>query len=116
MRTDKEIAADILEEAVLLMNDSGRHWIKGILSGKNKKGEQSFCAVGAIQEVSRRKDISLIDGPVLVAENALADTIGRNSYQSGAARIMSYNDHNSTTWKGLKDKFERTIRRLRNAK
>ena len=49
-----EISDKILE-ARELMNNRGKHWLRGAFRSKNPKtGEVSFCSVGAVREVGGR--------------------------------------------------------------
>lgn len=131
-------AIEILNEAREKMNDKGRHWIKGRFRGKNKKGEDSFCSIGALRSVSRKTKArkvatialaELIDPKRMearreVLENFHGKKEGREIesalYNEAESIIIRYNDGYRTRWSGVSSKFKKAAKtlekELKNAK
>lgn len=116
-KVSKKRTREILKTARFLMNDNGKHWIKGRLSRKKSVG-MCYCSIGAIRAAS--------DNPseVETAVKALA-TIGLGMDDPGVRygdergffpyryKIENWNDRPSTTWKDVDATFRKAVRSLR---
>jgi hypothetical protein len=105
-------AAQLLEEALALMNDKGAHWRQGSYRWTDRRtGEVSFCSVGAIREVSKGRSAlrSLM-------QEALAREVPASSRWLGASprhKIEFWNDDRERSWKDISKVFKTAARRLR---
>ncbi len=114
--TKKEISR-ILREARDLMNDGGKHWIKGKLS-RTSKGEKSYCAIGAVcTVVGVRRSQTRISKEARPALLALAEEIWDDRAARGHSVWRYTDDYNilstiygSTTWKDIKRVFTKAAK------
>ena len=84
-----EVAAK-LREALQAMNDGGRHWIKGALTGQAEDGSATYCSIGSVEATS--------EGTVgALALWLLANVAGGD--------IAGFNDHPTTTWENVEAVF-----------
>lgn len=126
MVVDKETstaAAKLLEDALRLMNDSGKHWIKRnykVWKKFNGKEEECFCAVGAIRSAYGENYLQLSErdnknySSFTAANKFLLETINEiplkktGKYQS----IEQWNDSPLNTWKNVERTFEKARQKL----
>ena len=79
-----------LETAILAMNDSGRHWIKGTLSSRLEDGTYAYCSIGSINANS--------EGTTRALALWLLGSVAGGS-------IAAFNDHKDTTWEDVQTVF-----------
>lgn len=121
MKTEKELLAEIILEARDLMNDGGKHWIKGIFEEYDPEtGEKSYCTVGALYVCFLNRNI-----PFYVYDDIslqLVQTISEYSGWHGESvisclsrfSITSWNDAPERTWEDVERVLTETARRLRD--
>ena len=123
-------AAKLVEEALALMNDEGKHWVKGAF--RHISGDKvSYCAVGAIRQVvfgsvdlfpahkqedelnkeeraTMRRYYTVMDAvTVALGRSKDPDFIGKGS------AIVGVNDAPSTTFEDIQAGFRKAARLLR---
>jgi len=111
--TPKEIAKG-LELALSLMNDGGKHWIKGAWRKKNMKGELCFCTNGGINEAARRMGLPPSFAEAMKRElvrHGLGKRVGYYE-RTPSDQIMDWNDTGSTRWGDVRKAFTRGIKAL----
>ena len=113
-KLQKEEIADVLERALELMNDEGKHWLKGEYKGMATDGKHNFCSAGAIMEAT--ETASSVD-PVNIAiftqlARDLPDAPVPHS-SDPLDRIVTFNDNESTTWQDVVSVFRKAVARLR---
>jgi hypothetical protein len=120
-------AANALDKARELMNDNGRHWIKGQLSGK-KNGEVAYCSLGGIDRASKRNSKANHLAKVLLAEIITGEErpSKREPYPNQTEltsmyrdrtwaqnKIWRYNDSPNTRWSGVSTRFKKAAKKAR---
>lgn len=103
--TPEEVSRALLA-AVELMNDTGRHWIRGHFRARNADGETAYCAIGGIREVTKgnaqlRKAVY----------RALNKAIRKGYAQHRISAIMYWND-TSRSWNEVKAGFQRAAKEV----
>ena len=108
-----------LREALLLMNDTGRHWVKGeyqeelYFDENTGVGEYGFCSLGAIRYVTG-SDMEVPTEESTAVALALAQAIPEVEQEDAYAasdeerffnRIVRWNDHDDRTWEQVEEKF-----------
>lgn len=124
-KTPDSKAVALLERAHELMNEEGRHWIKGnyrrtIGTLKNGEDEFGYCSVGALEaalteQYGKPDRIGLaVDyyEPYYGALSALGEVI-RPGDAGGSGTVISFNDNPKTTWTDVSTTFKAAIARLR---
>lgn len=107
----------ILRTALELMNNGGRHWIKGKYSKLDQRSfEYSYCSMGAIYQTIKKAPQTYTlyrsrDRALRALNYALH---GKPSYST--TTIIQFNDDKRTTWEHVVDLFERAIRALDEGK
>lgn len=119
-------AAKLLRDALDLINDEGRHWIKGNFTGDVADGV-GFCSLGAIRQVvfgdvlipftpgdgvfaRYDKMVRALTEAVGYEDSFLADP-GRNTRNIGTG-VVEWNDDPERTFPEVKAGFERAIAKL----
>lgn len=121
--TKREVGK-VLRAALAAMNDKGRHWTQNYLE-EVREGELRFCAVGAINHVTGRANMTVpgtsaygVDDKNREAVYALANQIRLrermepleldDSLHDGIAveTIWNYNDVQGRTWDEIVEMFE----------
>ena len=117
--TNAEVA-DVLEQALALMNDSGAHWTQGRYEIRIADGERQYCSVGAVNKASGQQNryaaymkfsrIPLRDA----ALDALAAGLRNSQFASTSwDKITHWNDNERRKWPDIVARFQKTIARLR---
>lgn len=119
--TSEEVART-LDKAVELMNDSGKHWIKGryVSDEPMDDGRPGYCSVGAIEAATRQlPDLAELDYSARVsvqfaAVKALATAYGRDpeTWFDHNQVVINWNDRSDTTWDKIVKRFERAKRHV----
>lgn len=118
-----DMVVDMLKNARDLMNDSGRHWIKGEYYG-HKKGEQAYCSVGALRKSGSRRPAAYRSSIIALAtvidpdrmkssrEHALKHSLDVNRHLASVAEsiIVNWNDHPNRRWLDVDRKFRKAIK------
>lgn len=102
--------ASILEEALALMNDNGKHWVKRTY-GAIRKNEPCYCAVGAIRQVLWGSHDSIKPFPWSIRE-ALLEAIDNNNKRKNKKKYLSieqWNDSPFTKWEDVVKVFTEAI-------
>lgn len=109
---------EILSNARKLMNDEGKHWLKGRLSRKKKIG-MCYCSIGAIRAAADNLAEARAASDVLGQHGLGFGPTKRNSYYYGRAAmpfrgsIETWNDDPRTTWQDVDRAFRKAIRKVR---
>jgi hypothetical protein len=116
-----EEAARVLDEALALMNDEGKHWVKNGYMAPTEDGSYGFCSVGAV----RRVIYGSVVPPAMMSTNrsrlerkalrALCDAYGPSpalNHHGEAMVIISWNDRSDTTWDKVVKRFTKARERL----
>lgn len=101
------VIAEKLRAALELMNDGGKHWAKGSYRTINEDEEYSFCAVGAIQQVTPFYSMRSERDECLVALNEQLPPAYRDYYDEPWKNIVTWNDESGRTWDQVVDVFTR---------
>lgn len=99
----------LLMAARELMNDKGRHWIRGAIKAKIN-GEMCYCSLGALFEARRSAGASneiLNAAQVQLAEIVRPDMINPFSTELIGPRltITTWNDTRASGWEEVDEKF-----------
>jgi len=132
--TPKEIA-EKLREALRLMNDSGKHWIKGDWQQELDEVDEygyyqlGYCSVGAIRVANNVDDIEADDADSNACVFALAELLPAFDYQKVVPayrpdpstpegrttiltdRVIRWNDKEERTWEEIVEKFSEAANR-----
>jgi hypothetical protein len=102
--------AEVLDQAIALMNDGGKHWIKGSYRAWNvEDGLPAFCSVGAINYALpgfADDDVRKETIRVLAAAVPAKFFPGEESWK----RVIVWNDAPETTWEDVKSIFDEAKR------
>jgi hypothetical protein len=90
--------ADKLEVALQAMNDGGKHWIKGSLTGKLDDGSLTYCSIGSIDAHS--------DGTVRALALWLLGSVCGGD-------IVAFNDYPATSWEDVQQVFSVAVMHAR---
>ena len=88
----------IFKRALEIMNDGGKHWIKGDLCKRLPDGTYGYCALGAIRKVTQKDLMNRY-----AAERILANCL---TYS-----VAGWNDRSSTFFSDIKRVFKEVINR-----
>ena len=113
-------AVRLLEAAEKLMNDEGRHWIKGTyhryLPGSNELG---YCSVGAIKEIAERENFTeLVRFKAQKVLASVVDPKGEfvltppDSSYYDHDRIAAWNDDQRRVWSDVTSAFQQAREKL----
>ncbi len=91
----KQVAV-LLRSAILSMNDSGRHWIKGAERRATEDGSLAYCSIGGVKAQES-------DGTTLAIALWLLGSVC-------AGDITRFNDDPATTWEDVQAVFAVAIR------
>ncbi len=117
-----EEVADVLDRAIELMNDTGKHWVQGRFQQcLDDPDEFAYCSVGAIRKAAGISNVDFNDNPVSSAAVAAVaraylpitkDQL-RDEWHSGTANVvMNWNDSNGTAWEQVVRRFKRARTRV----
>jgi hypothetical protein len=111
--TDAQVA-QVLEEALALMNNSGAHWTKGQFS--MKVGDETlYCAIGGIRAAAPGADKqTLRDRAVVALASNLHITPKPKLPHYARREIISWNDRRLTEWPDVKRIFTKAAKKLRS--
>ena len=119
-------AAQLLDEAVALMNDEGQHWTKGTWSRHYGEEDASYCSAGALREAAFG-DIAMpsgvtLDAPYGVALKALANVVDSEKIPTPVSlvdhedRVIYWNDDPDRSWLSVTKAFKAAAAQLRRGK
>ena len=126
MTTVDRKAARMLIRARRLLNDGGKHWIKGNFKRDIKPGVVGYCSVGALLHVRDSKpDLSDPDAYER-AMRMLADTVFETYAEEAAVEdaydvneedsetiITTWNDQGNRTWNDIDEAFRKSALALK---
>lgn len=127
----KELLIGHLRKAIELMNNGGKHWVKGsFFRPIGDGGSVGYCAVGAIATSvgwggnggENEPLLNALSSELLITlgeEPRITWTLNKESYSYrpvvDPSAIFRFNDAHERTWVEVKSLFESTIERLERA-
>lgn len=122
MGRTKEIKTigSVLEAARSKMNDEGKHWTKKAYHKTTSKGENKYCAVGAIDKVLMENYISPSSLDKYKLLNLLVTLINtkynKRANQRGYCHVEEWNDSSLTKWEDVDSLFKEAAELYRKEK
>lgn len=115
--------ADLLEQALGFMNDSGAHWTQNAYHRWSEDTGSQYCSVGAINKAAGLDNVTAIytktygQHPLRdAAIEELAKGLRGGEYAIKPwDRITNWNDNDRRKWPDIVSRFQKTIKRLREA-
>jgi hypothetical protein len=96
--TNQDVA-DVLLKARDLMNNRGKHWIKGQMKKRLSNGEYGYCSMGAIEAATQSK---ALQRRAYLALRNVTDPTG----------VAFFNDFHTTTWGDVSRAFRKAAKQV----
>lgn len=122
---ERKVVAELIREARELMNNSGKHWVKGEFTRIVDGGEIGYCSMGALNQVFYSKEetddqvggwarrdaiLALAEDEAIAAVHYSGNS--RNQHSIAEWQVITYNDGEDRTWPEVEAAFKRTEERL----